>query len=114
MGGPNATLSLYGSDDANSIESIDISANGQGLLLSRDMVNMTMDSNDGPHLNNVGRIYFAALDGQENIHVHDLSGTDVKQARHRSRAPGNPNASGSDGQPDHVTLDGTAGADSLW
>ena len=79
MGGPNATLSLYGSDDANSIESIDISANGQGLLLSRDMVNMTMDSNDVTHLNNVGRIYFAALDGQENIHVHDLSGTDVKQ-----------------------------------
>ena len=52
--------------------------------------------NSTSELNAVERIQFNALGGQDNIEVHDLSGTDVKHGGGRSRAPGTPG--GGDGQ----------------
>ena len=54
---------------ANVSENIDISANGARV---RDVANITMDLND------VEPIRFQALDGADNVVIHDLSGTDVQ------------------------------------
>jgi Ca2+-binding RTX toxin-like protein len=85
-------------------DNIDVSAYGEHVLFSRDVPHATTELND------VERIQFNALGGQDNIEVHDLSGTDMKQVAIDLGAPGTP---GGDGQPDRVTLDGTAGDDSL-
>jgi Ca2+-binding RTX toxin-like protein len=66
------------------------------------VANITMDLND------VERIHFTALGGADTIHVHDLSGTDVKQV-----AIDLASTTGSDGQPDRITLDGTANDDAV-
>jgi Ca2+-binding RTX toxin-like protein len=58
---------------ANVNENIDISANGGRALFTRDVANISMDLHGVEHLD------FAALDGVDNIVIHDLSGTDVNQ-----------------------------------
>ena len=58
---------------ANVSENVDISANGGRVLFTRDIANVTMDSND------VESIDFNALGGVDNINVNDLSGTDVTE-----------------------------------
>ncbi len=56
---------------ANVNEKIDISANGEGVRLFRDVANITMD------LNEVEQINVNALGGADTITVNDLSGTDA-------------------------------------
>src|SRR5205085_1057437 len=58
---------------ANIAEKIDLSANGGRLRFTRDVANITMDTND------VERVNFAALGGADTITVGDLSGTDVTE-----------------------------------
>ncbi len=94
------TLRFNGSAAA---ENIDISANGGRALFFRNIANVVMDIND------VERIEFKALAGADNIVVHDLSGTDVKQVAIDLGAA----AGGGDAQADTVTVEGTVGADKI-
>ena len=64
----NDTLLFNG---ANINEKIDISANGTGIRLTRDVANITMD------LNGVEQINVNALGGADTITVSDLSGTNA-------------------------------------
>ena len=91
-------------DGSNANETIDISANGSRARLFRDVGAVTMD------LNGVERIELEAAGGADTIVVGDLSGTDVKQVAIDLAALGT--ASG-DGQPDQVSVNGTAGADQI-
>jgi len=90
---------------ANVSEHIDISANGSRASFTRDIASITMD------LNGVEKIDFHALGGADNIVVHDLSGTDVKQVMIDLASPAG-SATG-DGQSDTVTVDGAAGNDHI-
>ena len=92
------TLQFNGS---NANENMTISANGHRVKLTRDVGNVTMD------LHSVERIDVAALGGVDNVVVHDLSGTGVKQVAIDLAAT--PGSNTGDGQPDGVTVDGTAG-----
>src|SRR5204862_201875 len=58
---------------ANVAEKIDLSANGGRLRFTRDVANVTMDTNG------VERVDFNALGGSDAITVGDLSGTAVTQ-----------------------------------
>ena len=95
----NDTLLFNG---ANVNEKVDISANGGRVRFVRDVANITMD------LNGVENIQFNALGGADNIVVNDLSGTDVKKVAIDLAAA---NSTSGDGQPDQVTVNGTAGDD---
>jgi Ca2+-binding RTX toxin-like protein len=92
------TLHFNGS---NIGEQVDILADGKHAELTRNVANITM------HLDNVERIEFNAVGGADNIHVHDMSGTAVKQV---AIDLGTFNGTG-DGALDHVTVDGTGGND---
>jgi Ca2+-binding RTX toxin-like protein len=82
---------------ANINENINISANGNRALFTRDVANIAMD------LHGVENIQFNALGGADNINVNDLTGTDVKEV--------DLNLGGNDNAADTVTINGTAGAD---
>ena len=101
-GGGVDTMDFRG---ANVSEKIDIAANGTRVSFTRDVANITMD------LNGVEHIDFEALGGQDNIAVHDLSGTDVRQIN--VDLAGSLGGDTGDGQADSVTLDGTAGNDAI-
>ena len=60
-------------------------------------------------LNGVENIQVNAVGGADNIVVNDLTGTDVKQVAIDLAAT--PGSSQGDGQPDTVTVNGTAGGD---
>jgi Ca2+-binding RTX toxin-like protein len=60
---------LFNGSGAN--EKIDISANGERVRFFRDVGAITMDNND------VEQFVFNALGGNDDIVVHDLSGTDA-------------------------------------
>src|SRR6185312_5292883 len=90
---------------ANLSERIDIAANGERARFTRDIANIVMDLND------VERIQFEALGGNDNISVHDLTGTDVKQVAIDLAGAGTPAAT--DGLFDSVAVDGTAGNDKI-
>jgi len=98
-GGDGTDLMLF--FGANIAENINIVANGEHALFTRDVANITMD------LNNVEHIEFRALGGADNITVGDLSGTDVNRVEIDLRGP---DGSG-DGAADTVTVNGTQGAD---
>jgi Ca2+-binding RTX toxin-like protein len=86
-------------------ENIDISANGPRALLTRNVGNVTMD------LNGVEHLQLNALGGADNITVGDLTGTGVTQvALDLSATAGSGQG---DGQPDSVTVNGTAGNDRI-
>jgi Ca2+-binding RTX toxin-like protein len=91
------TLVFHGS---NASENISISANGGQATLFRDVGNVTM------HLSSVERVELSTLGGADHITVNDLSGTGVKQVAIDLGVQG-------DGQPDTVTLSGTAGNDHI-
>ena len=93
------TLQFNGS---NAGENIDVSANGSRATLFRDVGAVTMD------LNSVEKIQIAALGGADNIRVNDLSGTGIKQVAVNLSAQG-----AGDGQPDTVTVNGTASNDHI-
>ena len=89
---------------ANIAEKIDVSANGNRVLFSRDIGNVTMDTAG------VEQIDFEALAGADLVTVNDLTGTDLRtlQVDLDGGAPG-----GGDGEPDHVVINGTNGDDAI-
>jgi Ca2+-binding RTX toxin-like protein len=88
---------------ANISENINIFANGGRVLFTRNVANVTMDTNDVEH------ITFNALGGVDNIVVGDLSGTDVNEIR--IDLAGTIGGTAGDAQPDTVTLNATNGDD---
>jgi Ca2+-binding RTX toxin-like protein len=93
------TLAFHGS---NVSENISISADGGQATLFRDVANVTM------HLSSVERIELSTVGGADNVTVNDLSGTGVKQVAIDLGSQG-----AGDGQPDNVTVNGTAGNDHI-
>jgi len=89
---------------ANVAEKIDVSANGNRVLFSRDIGNVTMDTAG------VEQIDFEALAGSDLVTVNDLTGTDLRtlQVDLDGGAPG-----GGDGEADRVVLNGTNGDDAI-
>ena len=96
------TLDFLG---ANASENIDITANGERVRFFRDVANVTMDLND------VERIEFDALGGADNIVVNDVTGTDLRQVA--IDLAGVLNGTAGDGLVDRVTVNGSAGADTV-
>ena len=84
-------------------ENIDISANGQRVLFTRNVGNIVMDLND------VLGTAFNALGGADNIVVNDLSGTDVTQIA--INLAGTLFGTTGDGEVDTVTITSTNGND---
>jgi Ca2+-binding RTX toxin-like protein len=99
--GGTDTLDFVGS---NANESMDISANGSRVRLSRDVGNIVMD------VNGVEHIQIEAAGGADTITINDLTGTGVTLVALDLAAPGT--ASG-DGAPDQVTLNATALDDAI-
>ena len=60
---------------ANVAENVDLSANGSRLRFTRDVADITMDT-DG-----VESVVFNALGGADSVNVNDLSGTDVTSVK---------------------------------
>jgi Ca2+-binding RTX toxin-like protein len=98
-GSGSDTLQFNGS---NVGENISLSANGSRATLLRDIGAVTMD------LNSVEKIQIAALGGSDHVTVNDLSGTGIKQVAVNLSAQG-----AGDGQPDTVTVNGTAADDHI-
>jgi len=92
-------------DGANVSENIDIAANGERALFLRNVANVIMDLND------VERIEFNALGGEDNIVVGDLSGTDVTEVDIDLAGVLGGNAG--DGKADSVSVNGTNGIDKI-
>ncbi len=89
---------------ANVSEKIDLSANGERLRFTRDIANITMDTND------VEIVTFNALGGADTINVGDLTGTDV--TRFTVDLGGTVGQIG-DGQTDTITDNGTQAAETI-
>src|SRR4029079_1588548 len=96
------TLAFSG---ANISERIDISANGPRLRFTRDVANITMDTDD------VERVTFNALGGADTITVNDLTGTDVTEVN--LNLAGTLGGSTGDGAADSLVINGTANADTV-
>jgi Ca2+-binding RTX toxin-like protein len=90
---------------ANIAEKIDISANGNRVRFTRDVANITMDTND------VEVINFTARGGVDLVTVGDLSGTDVTAVN--LDLAGTPGSGTGDGAADTVIVNGTNGADAI-
>ncbi len=90
---------------SNADEDIDLSANGPRLRFFRNVGNITMD------VDGVERVDFNALGGADNVVVNNLAGTAVTQVNVDLASVLGGNAG--DGQPDAVTVNGTAGADTI-
>jgi Ca2+-binding RTX toxin-like protein len=90
---------------ANVAEQINILANGERVLFTRDVANVAMD------LNEVEGIDFTARGGADNVTVHDLSGTDATEINVNLEST--PGSGIGDAQPDNVILTGTAGDDAI-
>jgi Ca2+-binding RTX toxin-like protein len=87
---------------ANIAENVNIFANGDHAVLSRDVANVVMD------LDGVEAVNFQARDGTDTITVNDMSGTDVTEVNiDLSEAPGG----GGDGDVDTVIINATSGDD---
>ena len=84
-------------------ERIDIFANGERVLFTRDIANVVMDLND------VERIDFNALGGADSVTVHDLSGTDVVEVN--VNLAGTLGGTSGDGAADTVSVHATSGDD---
>jgi Ca2+-binding RTX toxin-like protein len=86
-------------------EKFDVSANGQRVRFFRDVANITMDLDD------VERIATQALGGADSAVVHDLSGTDLRNAEFDLE--GAIGGDAGDGASDSVIVEGTGGNDSI-
>jgi Ca2+-binding RTX toxin-like protein len=86
-------------------ETMDISANGTRVRLSRDIGSIVMD------LNGIEKIQLNALGGPDTITVNDLTGTGVTQVAIDLGAT--PGAAGGDGAADTVIVNGTLGNDTI-
>ena len=85
-------------------ENMNVAANGSRVRLTRDIGNVTMD------LNSIEHIDISAGGGADNIVVGDLTRTGVSQVAIDLGALG---LATPDGQPDTVTVNGTAGNDTI-
>ena len=84
-------------------ENFEASPNGGRVRFVRNVGNITMDTND------VEQIALNAAGGADNLVVNDMTGTDLgKIATDLSATPG---SGVGDGQPDNVTVVGSAGSD---
>ncbi len=102
-GGDGSDTLLF--NGANVNENIDISGNGERVVFTRNVANITMDLND------VERIDFNARGGADNIVVGDLSKTDVKEiAIDLESTPG---SGVGDLAADSVTVNATKGSDQI-
>jgi Ca2+-binding RTX toxin-like protein len=81
-------------------EKIDIAANGERVRFFRDVGAITMDNND------VEQFVFNALGGNDDIVVHDLSGTDAEEVS--IDLAGVVDGETGDGLVDSVTAEGSA------
>jgi Ca2+-binding RTX toxin-like protein len=90
---------------ANINEKIDISANGSGVILTRDIGNVAMD------LNSVEQIQVVGRGGADTITVNDLTGTGVSQIA--IDLSGTPGSGTDDGAPDTVVVNGAAQNDNI-
>lgn len=86
---------------SNLNENITLSANGERLRLTRDLGNVTMDTDD------VERVDVNALGGTDTIVVNDLTGTDVTEINLNLAATDGEG----DGAADTVVVNGTYGED---
>jgi Ca2+-binding RTX toxin-like protein len=84
-------------------EKIDLSANGSGVRLSRDVAAITMD------LAGIETLNLTARGGADTITVGDLTGTDLQTAA--IDLSGDPGTGVGDGAADTVVENGTPGAD---
>ena len=84
-------------------ETMEISANGGRVRLTRDVGTITMDLND------IERIQLNALGGADKITVANLAATDVKYVDIDLAATGG----GGDGAADQVIVNGTNGSDQV-
>jgi Ca2+-binding RTX toxin-like protein len=89
---------------ANINETMNITANHGRVKLTRDVGNVTMD------LNSIEHIQIAAGGGADNIAVGDLTGTGVTEVTIDLAGLG---TDVGDGQTDTVTVNGTAGSDTI-
>ena len=99
----------FGNDDtmlfngAGAAEAFDVSANGDRVRFFRNVGNITMD------LDGVERIDLNALGGADTLLVNDVAGTDLDRVDVDLAAALTGNAG--DGQPDAITVKGTAAND---
>jgi Ca2+-binding RTX toxin-like protein len=91
------TLTFNGS---NGNEKFDVSANGARALLTRDVGAIRMD------IDGVERLGLATLGGVDQVTLHDLQQTDLRQAAIDLSLAGT-----GDSQPDTLVVDGSSGAD---
>jgi len=88
---------------SNGDETFDVSANGQRVRFFRNVGTITMDTAG------VENIDLNALGGADNVVVNDMTGTDLTDVHvDLAQVPG---SGVDDGQPDTVTVNGTAGND---
>jgi Ca2+-binding RTX toxin-like protein len=90
---------------AGGAEQFDVSANGRRVRFFRNPGNITMD------LGGVERIATEALGGADSAVVHDLSGTDLRNAELDLEGAIGGNAG--DGAADSITVEGTNGNDTV-
>src|SRR5262249_35611957 len=102
-GGGHDTMLFNG---ANIAETMDVSANGERTLFTRNIGTITMDLND------VERLDVTTRGGADKIAVHDLTGTDVTDVNVDLAA--NPGTGTGDGAADQVAVDGTSGKDTVF
>jgi Ca2+-binding RTX toxin-like protein len=84
-------------------DNVDLSANGNRLRFFRNPGNITMDTGG------VEFVTFNALGGADNVTLNDLTGTNVTSVE--LDLAGTLGGTTGDGQTDHVTVNGTNGAD---
>jgi Ca2+-binding RTX toxin-like protein len=84
---------------ASKTENINLSANGHRLKFTRDLGNINMD------VNGVETVQFNGLGGGDNITVHNLAATDVKNVDLNLES--SPGSGKGNGQPDSVVVEGT-------
>ncbi len=92
-------------NDANIAETVNISANGSRVRLTRDIGGVTMD------LGTMERIQIAALGGADTFVVNDLSKTGVQQVA--IDLSGIAGSGVGDGAADSVTVNGTSAGDQI-
>jgi Ca2+-binding RTX toxin-like protein len=90
-------------DGASIGEQFELSANGGRLRFTRDVANITQDTDD------VERVELRTFGGADRITVNDLRGTDVRSVSIDLAA----STGGGDGQADIVVINGTAGRDQV-
>ena len=99
----NAGFDTHEFNGAAAAENFSLQANGNRVLLNRDLGNIVMDQD------NIERVEIAALGGADNVQVGDLRGTDVREVL--VNFAGTADGSSGDGLIDTATVTGSARSD---